>query len=100
MFVFVKVIVIVIISPAKHADWEGVTTTRIGESASWDMVDFKRFTQASVKYKQLVRAERIRVEPQKSGGESVSDEVKVQVRSRSQIRRVETLSASAPSVCS
>lgn len=55
-----------------------------------------------MKYKQLVRAERRRVEPQKSGDERepVSDEVKVQVRSRSRIGRVETLSVSVPSVCS
>ena len=42
MFVFVNVIVIDIISPAKHEDWEGVTTTRIGESASWGIVGPKQ----------------------------------------------------------
>jgi len=51
VFVFVKVIAIVIISPAKQEDWEGVTTTRIGESVSWDMVGFGRPAQVSVKYK-------------------------------------------------
>ena len=51
MFVFVKVIVIVIVSPAKHEDWEGVTTTRIGDSASLDMMGFKQYAQAFAKYK-------------------------------------------------
>lgn len=50
MFVFVNVIVIDIISPAKHEDWEGVTTTRMGESASWDIVGLKQCSQVSGEY--------------------------------------------------
>ena len=50
MFVFVNVIEIDIISPAKHEDWEGVTTTRIGDSASLDIVGFKQYARVSAKY--------------------------------------------------
>ena len=39
---FVNVIAIDTVSPAKHDDWEGVTTTRIGESTSWDIVGFEQ----------------------------------------------------------
>jgi hypothetical protein len=54
VFVFVNVIVIDIISPAKHEDWEGVTTTRIGESASWDIAGSKQCARAPAKYEESV----------------------------------------------
>ena len=67
VFVLVKVIVIDIVSPAKHDDWEGVTTTRIGESASWDIVGSERCTQMPQKYEELARANAVRIAQENRG---------------------------------
>lgn len=45
VFVFLNVMIIDTISPAKHEDWEGVTTTRIGESTSSDIVEHKQYPE-------------------------------------------------------
>lgn len=52
---FVNVIVIDIVSPAKHEDWEGVTTTRIGESTSLDIMSYNQRARVSAKYREIVR---------------------------------------------
>lgn len=52
---FVNVIVIDIVSPAKHEDWEGVTTTRIGESTSLDIMGWKQRALVPVKYGEKVQ---------------------------------------------
>ena len=67
MFVFVNVIVIDIVSPAKHDDWEGVTTTRIGESASCDIAGSGQRIQVHPKYEDFARANAVRI-AQEDGG--------------------------------
>jgi len=67
VFVFVNVIVIDIVSPAKHDDWEGVTTTRIGESASWDIVGSRQYTKVPQDCEDLVRANAVRIAQEDRG---------------------------------
>jgi len=69
VFVFVNVIVIDIVSPAKHDDWEGVTTTRIGESASWDIVGFVQCTRVPPEGENLARANAVSVAQEDRGPE-------------------------------
>ena len=69
MFVFVNVIVIDIISPAKHEDWEGVTTTRMGESASWDIVGLKQCSQVSGEYQGATQSDALGVVQEDGGSE-------------------------------